>query len=216
MKDFLRKFDNGAILPDEVARGMHLSYKNAVRLRREAKVLSLFGASDRAMALAVLALEELGRIPLLLNAVFLEQNDTEGWKLFWRKLRSHGHKQSVWSHYGKILQREGIPDAENYRDRYPPGTEPLLDRFKQCGFYVSFFEGKFLDPRQFSSDNRKWFWYLLAAVKKRLKSLEKMHGKLEYSQRLVRISLGLLRSSERNPELKRALDEIRNVVRTPD
>ena len=191
LKEFLKKFDNGAVSPDEVARGMHLSYRNALRLKREAQLLSVLGAPDRAMALAVLGLEELGRIPLLLNAVFLDEDDADGWRVFWRKLRSHSSKQAVWSHYGRILERSGIAEAENYRDRYPHGTEPLLDRFKQSGFYVSFFNGEFIDPRRFASDNRKWLRYLLSALKKRLTSLKAMHGKLESSQRVVRISCRL-------------------------
>ncbi len=145
MKEFLRKFDNGPVTDEEVARGMHLSYKNSQRLAREARFLSWTGSPDRAMALAVLGLEELGRIPLLLNAVFLEEHDTEAWRVLWKKLRSHPSKQAVWSAYGRILEKSSSEDAKFFSDRYPHGLEPLLDKFKQCGFYVSYFDGRFME-----------------------------------------------------------------------
>jgi AbiV family abortive infection protein len=214
METFLGQFETGAITPHEIARGMHLSFKNAAKLARESKLLVRHRASARAFSLAVLGLEELGRVPLLLNGLFLDQNDVAGWKVFWNKLRSHHCKQSVWSVYGSLLRHQKHAHAAHYEDRYPAGIEPLLDKFKQMGFYVSFHRGQFLEPGQFASDNRRWLRYLLSALESRVASLRELHGTLDSSERVVRAALRLYREAQGDPQLTELFKRVKDAART--
>ena len=212
MKDFLRRFDSGAVGDEEIARGMHLSYKNSRRLARESRILSWVGSPDRAMALAVLGLEELARIPLLLNAVLIAHDDNEAWQALWKKLRSHSIKQGVWASYGRRLEMFGSQDAKFFANRYPQGLEPLLDKLKQCGFYVSYFNGHFMEPRHFAAQNRKWLRYLLSNLSSRIRALNKMHGKREYSARVVSAARRIRERADLNPELREVQQSLRDTI----
>src|SRR6266581_1534041 len=200
MKNFLSKFDQGSITDEQIAFGMHFSYRNARRLFREAWLLTIVGSFDRAMALCVLSLEELGKIPLLLNAILLDEKDLKAWKEFWRKLRSHPSKQAVWSHYGRRLEQFKSPDTRFFQDKYPHGMEPLLDKLKQCGFYVSYFDGRFMEPRTFAISNWKWLRYLLGSVRNRIRAFKKMHGTIKRSKAVVSGARALMKMSSETPE----------------
>jgi AbiV family abortive infection protein len=193
---------------------MHLSFKNAAKLARESRLLATHRASARALSLAVLGLEELGKVPLLFSGLLLDPADTAGWKVLWSKLRSHYHKQSVWSVYGSFLQRQRHPDAALFQDRYPDGIEPLLDKFKQMGFYVSFHRGQFLEPSQFAADNRRWLRYLLSVLENRVASLRKLHGTLDSSERFVKQALGLHRAAQSDPQLSAIFKQMKDATRT--
>jgi AbiV family abortive infection protein len=65
---------------------MHLSFVNAQNLLEDAELLYKNERFGRAQALLVLALEELGRIPLLLNAMFIESSDEKLWAAFWKEV----------------------------------------------------------------------------------------------------------------------------------
>jgi AbiV family abortive infection protein len=104
--------------------------------------------------LTILCLEELGRIPLLLNAVRIDPEDKEMWRKFWKRMRSHTFKMGLWSAYGKGLEHSGSPDARFYTDRLAADSEKYYDRWKQAGFYVSFAKGKAVLPDTMAKDNQ--------------------------------------------------------------
>jgi len=102
-KDLNSLFRENYIDDAQIASAMHLSFCNAVELLEEAELLFERKRYARAFGLAVLALEELAKPPLLLNALFIEKGDQKTWQAFWKALHSHQHKQGVWSAYGKRL-----------------------------------------------------------------------------------------------------------------
>jgi AbiV family abortive infection protein len=97
----LDQFDSGAITDGEIARGLHPSFVNAQNLVEDAELLYKNKRFGRAQALLVLALEELGRIPMLLNGMVIESSDQKLWAAFWKQVRQHSAKQGVWAAYGK-------------------------------------------------------------------------------------------------------------------
>lgn len=72
-----------------------------------------------------------------------------------------------------------------YEVEFPLGVEPMIDKFKQLGFYVSFFEDQFILPEDFADDNSEWLDWLLAVADERVASFEPLHSSLESSEKFL-------------------------------
>jgi AbiV family abortive infection protein len=139
----------------------------------------------------VLALEEVAKVLLLAEAAIRAFNGPVDWTAIQEelKLRSHQHKQATLAAYGRSLLDKFAASngAETYyENQLPIGIPPLLDLFKQFGFYVDAAEGRFIDPDEFGRDNRDWAEWLIATAKERVESLEPLHGTEERSVRIAR------------------------------
>lgn len=139
---------------------------NARALRDEAILLKQNGHHARALSLIILGLEELWKIPMFCDMILLRADDVEAWRKPWKELQSHKVKLGVWPAYGRLLRVFG----KNYEFEFQPGIEPLADKFKQLGFYVSFFKGQFLYPENIAEDNYEWFDYFQKILDERIKS----------------------------------------------
>ena len=182
MKDFLSRFKGKPLDKKQIAKAMHLCYINAKALLNDAKLLKENGRNARAISLAILALEEFGKIPIICDTIRYQADDTNAWKKFWREFRSHRTKQTVCATYGnKFLRMIGY----EYEVEFPLGVEPMIDKFKQLGFYVSFFEDQFILPEDFADDNSEWLDWLLAVADERVASFEPLHSSLESSEKFL-------------------------------
>ena len=179
INEFVKKIRTGQLSGEEIGRGMHKSFKNACELIEDAEML-LPKSPGRAISLAVLALEETAKTILLTNAAAKAAVSPILWKDVEKelKLRSHAHKQAVFSAYGKaLLDRLASENEDVFTDSsLPGGIGPLLDFMKQLGFYVDVANGQFISPAEFGSQNVKWAEWLINIVKKRLSRFEKLHG----------------------------------------
>ncbi len=182
MKNFLSGFKGQPLNKKQLATGMHFCYINAKSLADEVRLLKENGHFSRALSLTILALEELGKIPLICNMILYRENDAEAWRKSWKELQSHKLKLGVWTVYGKRLLRVL---GKSYKTELPAGIEPLADKFKQLGFYVSFFKGQFLLPEDFSKDNQEWLEFFLSILDERLASFERFHSSLEGSEKFI-------------------------------
>jgi len=178
---------------------------NAKALVDEAKLLKENDHFARALSLAILALEELGKIPLICNMILYHKDDTEAWHKAWNEFQSHRFKLGVWTVYGKqLLSVLG----KSYESEFPSGIEPLTDKFKQLGIYVSFFKGKFILPEEFAKDNYEWLEYFLGILEERIARFEPLHGSLASSERFVDMGIELLstvKKAKSKDELKKIL-----------
>ena len=169
MRDFVIGFQGTPLNKNQIAEGMHLCYMNARTLRDEAILLKQNEHHARALSLIILGIEELGKIPLICNMIIYRKDDIEVWRKAWKELQSHRFKMGVWTIYGKrLLNMLG----KNYEAEFPSGIEPLTDKFKQLGFYVSFFNGQFLYPEDIAKDNNEWFDYFQNILDERIKSFD--------------------------------------------
>lgn len=166
MKEFISGFSGKPLDKKQIAKGMHLCYMNARTLRDEAILLKQNGHHARALSLIILGLEELWKIPMFCDMILLRADDVEAWRKPWKELQSHKVKLGVWPAYGRLLRVFG----KNYEFEFQPGIEPLADKFKQLGFYVSFFKGQFLYPENIAEDNYEWFDYFQKILDERIKS----------------------------------------------
>lgn len=168
---------------------MNLFFQNASELVEEAKILFAAKRYARAFSLTVLSLEELAKPVLLLNAIFFEKNDKEAWSALWNALRSHESKQRVWSSYGELSKKWKIPVSRSYADRFPAGVTVLLERFKQAGFYVTYFsQSGFILPNELAADNQNWIKRLIRFADRRIQAFSDLHGSRALSEAVVRRS----------------------------
>jgi AbiV family abortive infection protein len=189
MKDFLSGFKGYPLDKTQIAAGMHLCYMNAKAMLDEVKLLQGNGHFARAFSLTILGLEELGKIPLIYNMILCQPDDMQAWDKCWKELQQHEVKIRVWTSYDKnVLRLLG----KSYQAELPADIELLANKFKQLGFYVSFFKGQFLSPEDFAKGNYEWLEYFLAVLDERIASFEPLHGSLESSGKFVDLGIEFL------------------------
>ena len=128
--------------PNEVAEAVTAYLGNGLGLFEEALLLCRNGRVARAASLVVLGLEEIAKVPLLVNTFlrFEHGSDREAWKAYWKSGGSHKSKQALILGYGKIIREkvDGDPVFSRwlYRHYAPENVLEALDAFKQSNFYV--------------------------------------------------------------------------------
>ena len=140
---------------EQVATLMHFSYCNAKDLLDEATLLRQNDKYARAFTLCVLALEELAKMPIALNALFFKPNDKTAWDGFWNTLNSHSYKQNAAKEYGKYIPMK-IADPKRweafYKKQIP--SELPLNELKLASIYVDCYDGTALRPNKVFTDDK--------------------------------------------------------------
>jgi AbiV family abortive infection protein len=194
---------------EQIAVGVNLCFLNADSLRTEAQLLYHNGFRARAFALAVLAIEELGKIPLLFHGLKLRRTPGADPKRFWRELRRHTHKQGVWAAYGSLLAAAKAPDAAYFEDRLPADIGNHLDDAKQRCIYTEFENGRFEDPVSFERAYPGLWPWLIGMLDNRLTSFRALHGELALSQKMVADYLRQLDPATRTEEDNQQIARVR-------
>lgn len=209
MKNFLKKFKGKPLNDEKAAIGMHYCFLNAKDLYEDAKLLKKNKRYSRAFSLLILSLEELAKIPILLNTIFYPKDDDEKWNAFWKSFNTHSDKQIMWSFYGEYLEK--YFNNYSFEDRYPPGLQPLLEKGKQLCFYVNFFENDFIKPDDFAKDNIEWLNWIIEFTEKRIKSFSSFHSSLNRSRVVVKHTkniFSLFKNNMGEAELKSSIKDI--------
>jgi len=217
IQNFIRNIRNGELSVDEIGRGMHKSFKNACELIEDAELL-LEKRPARSLSLAVLAMEEIAKTVLLANAAVRAAKIRITWEEIQKDmdLRSHKKKQIVFASYGNSLLKKiaSIDGKKNYYElEVPREIGPLLDYFKQLGFYVDVANAKFVSPSDFGRDNKEWAEWIIAVAKERLESFEQLHKTEDKSIEVSRKGAefkALLLKSKNEKQLK---ENIRNFLK---
>jgi AbiV family abortive infection protein len=165
---------------DEIARGAHYCWSNAVSLLSDVRILVSQSRYARALSLTILALEELAK-PALLWGID-PKDDPKKWKSFWAEQFSrHPTKQSTIAAYGS---RTGL-GQDIYWLKMHPDIVKALDTLKQWGFYVDCVDSKFQSPDQspdlFASEQREVLDLLFAMAEERADSFAQFHSSPESS-----------------------------------
>lgn len=123
----------GPLTPEEVADGIAAAQLNANRLLGDAKLLLEASRFPSATALAILSIEERGKVIILKRLALLV--DPKDLKAAWREYRSHRAKNAGW-----IIPQLVAQGARTMREM-AAGVDPdaehtaLLDALKQVSFY---------------------------------------------------------------------------------
>ena len=119
---------------EQIADGMNAARENAKRLASDAELLLEASRFPSAASLAILAIEEAGKITVLRGLATAK--DDEEVKSCWRAYRSHTKKNVSW-----ILPELVAKGARRLDDLLPLFDESsdhpfVLDQLKQLGFYT--------------------------------------------------------------------------------
>jgi AbiV family abortive infection protein len=114
----------GPLDAKQIAEGMRAAIKNAQRLFRDAETLVGLGRYPTATALAILCLEETGKVRLLRSFAWSrDEDDLDG---HWRDFRKHTAKTvdaARWAFPGNLVEI-----AAEWRARGTPMTQEFLER----------------------------------------------------------------------------------------
>ena len=133
MKSQLRPY-SGPLTPAQITDGIAAAQANALRLLDDAKLLLEAERYPSATALAILSMEERGKVIILKHlALVKEPLDVKG---AWREYRNHRAKNAGW--IIPNLVREGARTMRDMAAGVDPEAEHtgLLDALKQVSFYT--------------------------------------------------------------------------------
>src|SRR4051812_13019666 len=90
------------LTPSDIANGMNVAAHNALRLAWDADHLFKLGSYASACSLAVLSIEETGKIWCLRGVACAQNNDelTRAWRAYW----DHRSKSVAWSYVDSFLK----------------------------------------------------------------------------------------------------------------
>ena len=129
---------NSPISIDDAARGIKAAVLNGKDLLNDAQLLFDNERYARAMSLAILAIEEIGKVEIIKNLLLSKQKVAS----IWKDVRDHKSKNIIWQF--PILKHIGLTDArslENLIDR-KAAPAAYLDDLKQLGFYTEALENE--------------------------------------------------------------------------
>jgi AbiV family abortive infection protein len=131
-KRFVSQF-SGYITPRLAAAGIEAALANARGLYADAELLIEKHRWGRAAALSILAIEEVGKVPVI-REILLARNSEE-LVASWRSYRTHTAKSLI--HLWPVLAAKGAKHIEDFREIYDRSREEplMLDAIKQLGFY---------------------------------------------------------------------------------
>jgi AbiV family abortive infection protein len=137
----------GPLIPAQAASGIDAAMRTARSLLRDSKLLLENERWQRATALAILAIEEMGKVEILRS--ILLARDAGELVTEWRTYRSHTRKNASWIFLD--LVRKGARKLGDFRPIFNTrsGHGKFLDAVKQECFYSDVsYEGGWFSPEQ--------------------------------------------------------------------
>ena len=175
---------------EQIATLLHFSYCNARDLFDEATLLRENKKYARAFTLCVLALEELAKMPIALNALFFKSDDKIAWDGFWNTFNSHSYKQNAAKEYGKYSPMK-IADPKRweafYKKQIP--SELPLNELKLASIYVDCYDGTALRPNKVFTDDKGILPIIFDVVKNRLEAWDQFHSTPKLSAEFVEAAI---------------------------
>lgn len=190
----------GVLTKEEIAEAMTAYLSNGRLLFEDALLLAANSRFPRAAALAVLGLEEVAKIPLLVNTFLSYEHgvDKDAWTAYWKAGGVHKKKQELILSYGHIIrsQMDGDPihGRRLYRYYAPDSLLENLDWFKQSNFYVDMRQDGIHAPGN-EQDAVHAFDYLLTFGQERIDSFCSWHISARRSLDYLDMALG-----QKNPK----------------
>lgn len=136
----------GALSTEEAAKGISLARSNATRLIQDAEILLQAERYPSAIALAILAIEELGKVQII--KILVLQTEDSALKKAWKDYRSHRAKNVQW--ILPSLAGQGARTLEQVRSAADIDGEHtmMLDMIKQLALYTDCFgaAGRWSNP----------------------------------------------------------------------
>lgn len=128
----------GELTPVQIAEGMTRALENAARLAEDADTLLKGERVPSAVALAILSIEESGKVVILRQmATAIEDKE---WLALWKDYRSHTKKNTLWI-FGELI-KNGARTLDELRPLVDPDSDhpEILDQMKQLSIYTDCFK----------------------------------------------------------------------------
>ncbi len=124
----------GKLNPDQIAKGINVAIHNAHRLVEDAQILLNACRYPTAASVAVLSIEESGKVSVL-RQLALAETEQEASRI-WKDYRSHTKKNVLWLMPQLIIK--GARQLDDFRPLFEPEAEHpyILDQVKQISFYT--------------------------------------------------------------------------------
>ncbi|WP_020482918.1 AbiV family abortive infection protein [Methylomonas sp. MK1] len=135
------------LTPEQIAEGMTRALKNAERLAEDAESLLRAGRVPSAVALAILSIEESGKVTILRQMV--TACEEKEWAELWKAYRSHTKKNTLWI-FGDLVQC-GAKTLDELRPLVDSDSDhpDILDQLKQLSIYADCFkDAKWSSPAE--------------------------------------------------------------------
>jgi AbiV family abortive infection protein len=129
----------------EIAGGINAAKRNALRLVNDARLLNENGRAASATALAILAIEESGKITILRLLALMDTDKDVAAR--WREYRSHKDKNAHWPLLDLFFK--GARRLDDFLPMFDPTARhpQILDTVKQLCLYTdSFGKGRWTEP----------------------------------------------------------------------
>jgi len=122
------------LTPQQITDGMNAAMENARRLVEDAKLLLNAGRFPTAASIAILSIEESGKLSILRSLALARDEDEI--KEAWKDYRSHTKKNVMWLFPQLVAQ--GAKKLDEMWPLFDKSSEHpyLLDQIKQIGFYT--------------------------------------------------------------------------------
>jgi AbiV family abortive infection protein len=122
----------GRLTPESAAAGIQAAVQNARSLLADAGILIEHNRWPRSASLAVLAIEEAGKVALIRG--ILVSSTPQELRDEWRAYRCHTQKSVMWVFEAYVTEN---PNIEDFRPLYSSENDApgILDAIKQLGFY---------------------------------------------------------------------------------
>ena len=146
MHKTIRKYE-GKLSPSQVAEGMNCAYRNAKRLAMDANLLLKAGSYPTAASIAILSIEESGKV-VILRKLLIANSEEEVGKC-WKEYRTHTKKNLNW--ILPDLFDKGARKIEDFYLMVDKNSEHpfYLNGVKQLGFYTDCVDNAdWLNPEQ--------------------------------------------------------------------
>ena len=168
---------------------LHFCWCNARDLYEEATILKEHKKYARSFFLCVLALEELAKIPIATNALYLSKTDLQAWKGFWKTFNSHSSKQNAARIYGQgILKKiDGERWSRFYKKQIP--IKLPLNQLKLASMYVDCYDGIPLRPNKIFGTEKGSLSSIFEVLKDRLDGSGDLHSTIEKSINFARTTV---------------------------
>jgi AbiV family abortive infection protein len=125
---------SGPLTAQKVTEGINAAIKNAKRLAAEARLLFDNGRYATSMALAILSIEEVGKVGILRGLAVAP--DGKSLRLGWQDYRSHTKKNAGWLFFFQL--QSGARRASDFEQLFSDDAEhpQLLENVKQIFLYT--------------------------------------------------------------------------------
>ncbi|HCD5319761.1 TPA: AbiV family abortive infection protein [Klebsiella michiganensis] len=119
---------------EKIVEGMNAASSNARRLLNDASALFDLERYPSATSLAILAIEEAGKVSILREMSLLK--DGKDIKQIWRRYRSHTDKNMMWVFLDAV--KKGARNLNDFAPIFSDESEHpfVLDQLKQISFYT--------------------------------------------------------------------------------